>query len=692
MKVSIRVVAQAKGFQRYKYMYRPTGVISNKSFELVDVTMRDGALGRKFPYTHEQLIQYLRTLESLGIKYAEVGFINGPGKWTEGKVDSPNYDITPELNKQLHANSPLKLWSMIDSDNDRIEASHVHDNPNSLIRLTADLDKLHLLEEKMNICKQKNVPFSVNLKHTGSYELTQIQAVAEFAEAHGAQIFYIVDTSGTMVPSQVADIARQLKATLSIELGFHGHDSLGFAAANSLVAIEEGCKYIDASLCGIGAGGGNAITETFALLAKGEHCDWNKLIEAGRFLDIPSEYRQLQERIFWGFIGCNTTVKNTLIGNYSADQVARKAMEWKYGEVISRGEHTTLRQLNRPTPTIAKIAQGTGIEKLEKEIAFLQQNKSDFHHPFLADILSHQVTDEYAYYLMPYLPGPLLREYLAAEPDLTNCRAAIQQTVHHLDTLHQTKGTINSSDFSKRFYSQRLQKRWERFNSPQQTLSLDNRAVSELSSSEVSSIFSQIAQGTQLTIDGTSFDFSLNGLLETLSVRQHILDVPQNSIRLIHGDPHNGNVLLHNNDPILLDPNGFLEGGDIAYDFGKLLISYDWHDRSIMGQLAPAHITVTAEGIKITNNKTFKEEAMSVKHIALRQAVIDILKNEILPRYETSDPLLLQRMILLLYVHQFSFSPTLIKEKPEVALHVLLNAISDYMHLTEENNFNHLPQ
>ncbi len=317
-------------------MNESTGVISNKNFELVDVTMRDGALGRKFPYSLDQLKEYLRILEDLGIKYAEVGFIDGPGKWTEGEVNSPNYDVTPELNERLHNESPLKLWSMIDSDNPRLKSEQVHTNKESLVRLTADIDKKHLLQEKIDICKQKNIPFSVNLKHTGGYELEQIQAMAEFAQDQGASIFYIVDTSGTMIPARVAQIARQLKNTLSIDLGFHGHDSMGFAAANSLTAIDEGCKYIDVSLCGIGAGGGNAITETFALLTKGQDCDWNRLIEAGKLLNISPEYRELQERIFWGFIGCNSTVKKELMNN-PEDEIAKKAMEWKYGKNIKQG-------------------------------------------------------------------------------------------------------------------------------------------------------------------------------------------------------------------------------------------------------------------------------------------------------------------------------------------------------------------
>lgn len=164
-------------------------------------------------------------------------------------------------------------------------------------------------------------------------------------------------------------------------------------------------------------------------------------------------------------------------------------------------------------------------------------------------------------------------------------------------------------------------------------------------------------------------------------------EVPQTSIRLIHGDPHAGNVLLHNSEAIFLDPNGFMDGGDIAYDFGKLLVSFDWHDLSMMNMLEPARIKITPKRVEITNNRVYRDSRTGKRHEALRQMTMELLRDSAVPLYE-NDPMLLQRIKLLLYIHQFSFAPTLIKEKPRTALHILLNAISDYTALIKENKFN----
>jgi 4-hydroxy-2-oxovalerate aldolase len=86
---------------------------------------------------------------------------------------------------------------------------------------------------------------------------------AKIMVAAGAEVVYVTDSAGALVPDQAAARVAALRDGLpaEVEVGFHGHQNMSLGIGNSLAAIGAGATWIDGCTCGMGAGAGNAPTE-----------------------------------------------------------------------------------------------------------------------------------------------------------------------------------------------------------------------------------------------------------------------------------------------------------------------------------------------------------------------------------------------------------------------------------------------
>lgn len=96
----------------------------------------------------------------------------------------------------------------------------------------------------------------------------------------GCDLVSLGDTTGYANPAQVATVIQAVRAIAGERLrAAHFHDTRGLALANSLVAVQQGIRELDASLAGLGGcpfapgASGNTVTEdlVFMLQAMGYH-------------------------------------------------------------------------------------------------------------------------------------------------------------------------------------------------------------------------------------------------------------------------------------------------------------------------------------------------------------------------------------------------------------------------------------
>ncbi|WP_138416346.1 4-hydroxy-2-oxovalerate aldolase [Aquibacillus sediminis] len=238
--------------------------MTERSFELIDVTLRDGSHAMKHAFTEEQVRETARGLDRAGINYFEVSHGDGLGgsslQYGLSKTDELKL-IEAAVDECQQANVSVLLLPGIGTKSDVEEAVKAGAK---MLRVATHVTEADVAAQHISLGRElglKTVGFLM-MAHMASTE--KIVEQAKLFESYGAEIVYVTDSAGAMLPNDVTEKISALKQALSCEIGFHGHNNLSMAMANTIAAVEAGATYIDGSLRCLGAGSGNTQTEVMA--------------------------------------------------------------------------------------------------------------------------------------------------------------------------------------------------------------------------------------------------------------------------------------------------------------------------------------------------------------------------------------------------------------------------------------------
>lgn len=258
-----------------------------KSFEILDVSLRDGSHSVRHSFTEEQVRKVARGLNAAGVHYFEVSHGDGLGgsslqyglstvnelKLIEAAVEeSTTSAVSVLLLPGIGTKEDLQTAASIGAKMVRV-ATHVTE---------ADVASQHIsLGRELGL---KTVGFLM-MAHMASVE--KIVEQAKLFESYGAEIVYVTDSAGAMLPQEVTQKVQALKENLNCEIGFHAHNNLSMAMANTIAAVNAGATYIDGSLRALGAGAGN--TQTEVMVAVLEKMGFNTGVDLYKILDVAKD-------------------------------------------------------------------------------------------------------------------------------------------------------------------------------------------------------------------------------------------------------------------------------------------------------------------------------------------------------------------------------------------------------------------
>lgn len=238
--------------------------------EIYDTTLRDGAQTWGITFSLDDKLRIAQKLDEIGIDLIEGGY---PGsnpkdrKFFKLAKDIPfknarvvafgstcRSDLSPDKDPQIA--------SLVETETDVVtivgKSWDLHVREILAISLERNFEMIRdscaYLRQHFSAVIFDAEHFFDGFKRNAEYALRTLQA----AESGGAASVVLCDTNGGSLPSEVYEIVRKVKESVSVPVGIHAHNDSETAVANSLVAVEAGAVHVQGTINGIGERCGNA--------------------------------------------------------------------------------------------------------------------------------------------------------------------------------------------------------------------------------------------------------------------------------------------------------------------------------------------------------------------------------------------------------------------------------------------------
>ncbi len=274
---------------------------SNGIVKILDCTIRDGGYLNNWRFEKKFVREVYRALSKAGVDYFEIGYRGTEKYFSKGTYGLWRFSGQKDIIEVCDGIQGSQIAMMVDYG--KFEISDIEPKDESIVNLIRLAAHKHEMKNALSLLqkiKEKGYETSIQAMGYSSYTDHERNELAGIIKDSGADYAYVADSYGSLFPDQIAKMLEPLiKLQPYVKTGFHPHNNLQMAFANSIEAIKCGVDIIDSSIFGMGRGAGNLPTEITLLYLHDKVPDKFNVIPVLNCID--KYFITMQKEIGWGY-------------------------------------------------------------------------------------------------------------------------------------------------------------------------------------------------------------------------------------------------------------------------------------------------------------------------------------------------------------------------------------------------------